>query len=158
MTRSAWLAAVLLAAACSRPSSPNAPAEYSPADGAYTTALPGGWKVDDGADSAAFFGTGGEMIRISRHAGRTPEEYRASLGGAPTPLAETSVAGAKAWELRASSEFRDPHAGTQKLSSRVVLVPYAGGVWALEHVWPASSAESKAVFDGVLSTFKLKNP
>lgn len=158
MTRASLLAAVLLAAACSRPSSPDAPAEYSPADGAYSTSLPGGWKVDDGPDSAAFFGTGGEMIRISRHAGRTPQEYRASLSGAPTPLVETAVAGTKAWELLASSEFRDPHAGTQKLSSRVVLVPYAGGVWALEHVWPASSPESKPVFDGVLGSFKLKNP
>lgn len=158
MTKSVLFAALLLAAACTRAPAPDSPAEYVPDDGAYTASLPGGWKVDDGPDSAAFFGTGGEMIRISRHAGGTPESYRASLGGLPTPLTETTVAGSKAWETLASGEFRDPHAGLQKLRSRVVLVPYEGGVWALEHVWPASSAESKAAFDGVLSSFKLKKP
>lgn len=157
----AWILVALAAAACARTSAPGAPVDYSPADGSFSAALPGGWKVDDAAGEtrkAAFFGPGGEMIRISLHPGRTPEAYRASLGGLPTPLSETSVGGAKAFELLAATEFRDPHAGVQKTSLRAVLLPSPRGLWALEHVWPSGAPPSKAVFEDVLRTFKPKNP
>lgn len=154
----------VLAAACSRPA-PDAPAEYRPADDSFSASLPGGWKVDDSPGEtrkAAFFGPPAgpgafsEMIRVSLQPATTPEAYRASRPGLPTPLRETSAGGAKAWEFLSDSEFRDPHAGIKKLSSRVVLVPAPGGLFVLEHTWPAGAPSGREAFEELLRTFKPK--
>ena len=156
----------LAAAACSRPG-PNAPAEYRPADGSFSASLPGGWKVDDSLGEtrkAAFFGPPSgpgawtEMIRVSLYPATTPQAYRATRPGLPTPLQETAAGGAKALEFLSNSEFRDPHAGVKKLSSRVVMLPTAQGLFVLEHAWPDGAPASREAFAGLLSTFKPKSP
>jgi hypothetical protein len=158
--------AVLAAAACSRPA-PDAPAEYRPADDAFSASLPGGWKVDDSPGEtrkAAFFGPPGgpgaftEMIRVSLLPETTPEAYRAGRPGLPTPLRETAAGGAKAWEFLSESESPDPHGGSRKSSSRAVLIPSPGGLYVLEHSWPAGSPSSAAAFEEFLRTFKPKAP
>ncbi|UPT75086.1 MAG: hypothetical protein M0D55_05070 [Elusimicrobiota bacterium] len=151
--------AVLLFAACSRPS--GGPVVYSAPDGSFSAALPGGWKVDDmpgESRKAAFFGPGAEMIRVALHANATPESYRASRGGLPTPLVDSEAGRAKAREFLVDTEFPDPHSGPKRFSSRVVLLPTPGGLFVLEHAWPAGTPGSKAVFDDVLRTFKPKAP
>lgn len=156
--------AALAAAACSRPS-PYAPAEYRPADDSFSATLPGGWKVDDSPGEtrqAAFFGPPSgpgaftEMIRVSLHPATTAEAYRARQQGLPTPLNEIAVGGAKAVEFLNDSEFRDPHSGVKKLSSRVVALPTPRGLYVLEHSWPAGAPSSSAAFEELLRTFKPK--
>ncbi|MDD5302524.1 MAG: hypothetical protein PHS14_05375 [Elusimicrobia bacterium] len=156
------LIALLAAAACSRPA-PNAPAEYRPADDSFSATLPGGWKVDDSpaeTRKAAFFGPPAgpgaftEMIRVSLYPATTPEAYRAKQSGLPTPLRETAAGGAKAWEFLIDSEFRDPHAGVKKLSSRVVALPTPRGLFVLEHTWPAGEPSGREAFEELLRTFK----
>ncbi len=164
------LIAVLAAAACSRPA-PNAPVEYRPADDSFSASLPGDWKVDDGpaeTQKATFFGPPSDpgaftaSIGVSLRPATTPLAYRATRGGMPilpsTPLAETSVGGTKAQEFFVDSEFRDPHSGVKKLSSRVVMLPTAAGLFVLEHTWPAGAPAGQAAFDELLRTFKPKTP
>jgi len=159
-----FLIAALAAAACSRPA-PNAPAEYRPADESFSAAMPGGWKVDDSPGEtrkAAFFGPPSgpgaftEMIRVSLHPATTPEAYRASRPGLPTPLQPAVVGGAKASEFLIDSEFRDPHAGVKKLSSRVVAVPTEKGLFVLEYTWPAGAPAGREAFEELLRTFQPK--
>lgn len=156
----------VLAAACSRPA-PNAPSEYRPADDSFSAALPGGWKVDDSPAEmrkAAFFGppsgpgAWAEMIRVSLYPTTTPQAYRAGQPGLPTPLQETSAGGTKAWEFLNDSEFRDPHSGVKKLSSRVVVLPTPQGLFVLDHTWPAGAPAGREAFAELLRTFKPKAP
>ncbi|MDP3544109.1 MAG: hypothetical protein Q8T11_16705 [Elusimicrobiota bacterium] len=154
----------LAAAACSRPA-PDAPADYRPDDESFSATLPGGWKVDDSpaeTRKASFFGPPAgpaafsEMIRVSLHPGTTPEAYRASRQGLPSPLKETEAGGAKAWEFLSDAEFRDPHAGVKKLSSRFVAIPTPKGLYVLEHSWPAGASAGREAFEELLRTFKPK--
>jgi hypothetical protein len=157
--RTLALAVLLSAAACSKKAA--GPVEYAAPDGSFAAALPGGWKVDDlpgESRKAAFFGPGSEMIRVSLHANATPESYRASRAGLPTPLVDAEAGGAKAREFLVDTEFPDPHSGPKRFSSRVVLLATPGGLFVLEHAWPAGTPGSKAVFDDVLRTFKPKAP
>ena len=154
----------VLAAACSRPSA-DTPAEYLPADQSFSATLPGGWKVDDGpaeTRKAAFFGpptgTGAftAVIRVSLYPATTPQDYRATRSGLPTPLVEMTVGGAKAWEFLVEGEARDPHAGVTKLASRVVSVQTAHGLFVLEHTWHADLPAGGQAFEELLRTFKPK--
>lgn len=156
----------LAAAACSRPG-PNAPASYRPADDSFSATLPGRWKVDDAPDEsrkAAFFGPPSgpgawtALIRVSLYPGKSPEEYRASRPGLPTPLQETKAGGAKAWEFLSDSEFRDAHAGVQKRSSRFVLLTTGQGLFVFEHAWPAGAPAGGEAFEALLRTFRPKTP
>lgn len=156
------LALALFLAAC-RQTAPDAPVGYRPADGSFTAAMPGDWKVDDGpgeSRKAAFFGPpGGEApfsqsIRVSLYADRTPEGYVASLGTLAPPLRKTTVGGRDAWEFERSEERRDPHAGLVRTTTRAVLVPDGGSVWALELVRP-EGAEPHPAFAELLRTFKV---
>lgn len=160
------LIAALAVAACSRPA-PNAPAEYRPADDSFSATLPGDWKVDDSPGEtrkASFFGPPAgpdaftRIIRVSLHPGFTPQGYRATRSGPPTPLAETTVGGAKAWEFYSDFEFRDPHAGVKKRSSRVVAVPTAKGLFVLEYERPAGAPPDSDAFAALLNSFKPKEP
>ena len=153
-----------LAAACSRPA-PQAPAQYRPVDESFSAALPGDWKVDDSPSQtrkAAFFGPAAgpgafaEMIRVSLHPATTPEAARAARPGLPTPLRESEVGGAKAWEFFVDSEFPDPHGPLKRVSTRVVMLPTARGLFVLEHAWPAGKPSSRPVFEELLRTFKPK--
>lgn len=159
-----FVLAVLAAAACTRPA-PDAPAEYRSADESFSASLPGGWKVDDTPGEtrqAAFFGPPAgpaaftEMIRVSLHPETTPEAYRASRPGLPTPLTQTAAGGAKAWEFRTDYELRDPHAGIKKMSSRVAAVPTPRGLFVLEHSWPSGAPAGREAFEELLRTFKPK--
>jgi|CXWL01.1.fsa_nt_gi hypothetical protein len=154
----------LATAACSRPSL-NAPAEYRARDDSFAASLPGGWKVDDSPDEtrkASFFGppTGPaaftQSIRVSLYPAKSPEAYRATRTGLPTPLQETAVGGATAQEFFSESEFRDPHAGVTKLSARAVMLPTPRGLFVLEHTWPTGAAADRETFENLLRTFTPK--
>lgn len=158
--------AVLAALACSRPAAIT-PAEYRPADNSFSATVPGGWKVDDSPGEtrkASFFGppsgpgAWSALIRVSLHPAMTPEAYRASLGGLPTPLQEAKAGGSKAWEFLNDSEFRDVHAGVKKTSSRTVVLTTAKGLFVLEHTWPAGVPLGREAFEELLSTFKPAAP
>ncbi len=161
-----FLLIALAAAACSRPG-PNAPAEYRARDNSFIASLPGGWKVDDSPDEtrkASFFGPPSgpgafaQSIRVSLYPATPPEAYRAGRAGLPTPLQETAVGGAKALEFLSDSEFRNPHAGVTRLSSRAVMLPTSQGLFVLEHTWPAGGGADRAAFENLLRTFKPKAP
>ncbi len=93
-----------------------------------------------GAGRGVFFGPPdgprpfSEMIRVSRRPGDSPESHRASHV--------------------AVEVFMDPHRGRRTVYVRTVLIPSRGGVFALEHEWPEGASPSRAVFDGVLSSFR----
>jgi hypothetical protein len=159
------LFAALALAACSR-RAPNAPAEYRPADASFSATLPGGWKVDDAPDEtnkASFFGPPSgpaawtELIRVSLEQ-RTPEAYRASRSGLPSPLTPAAFGGPRAREFLNDAEVPDPHGGVKKRSSRFVLIPTSKGLFVLEHTWPSGAPAGGDAFEVLLRTFKPKTP
>ena len=137
--------------------------EYEPPNGSFRARLPVDWKVDDSPDArsqAVFYGppsapgTFAQMIRVSLVVDSSPDSYRASRPGLPSPLAETFVSGEKSWEFLTARAFIDPHSGTSKIYSRVVMLPTARGLFVFEHTWQAGTAPRKAVFDELLRSFK----
>lgn len=165
------LAALFLAAACSRPSpEPAGSVEYSPPDGSFTARLPGGWKADDAPGKtrkAAFFGPPdgrkpfSELIavRFFPAGGRykDPRAYaaaQAAFGKPAPPPREIEVGATRGLELRTESVFSDVHSGPQALVTRSVLLPAGGGFYALEHTYPAAGPSSAAIFEDVLRSFR----
>lgn len=152
-----------LGAACAK-SPASAPVEFRPADGSFAVRAPGHWRVDQTAGltrKAVFYGPPdgkrpySEMIRVALHPAQTPEAYRASHAAGAAPLTETAVGEAEAWEYRVVSEVPDPHGPTRRVVTRTVLVSAPGGLYALEHAWPAD-AEPGEAFEEFLASFRPK--
>lgn len=154
----ALLLAVLALPACSRPS-PDAPALYQPADGAFRAELPGGWRVDEtrhGARLAAFYGPPPaftQVIAVSFRAKGAPEEYVASAlagsAGGPRPLPP----GGPGLDAVLERAVPNAHGGPARENLRVVAVPGAQGFYVLEHAWALGQPPSPA-FEAFLSSFR----
>lgn len=154
---------VALGGACAKPPA-SAPVEFSPADGSFTARAPGHWRVDQTPGvtrKAVFYGPPegarpySEMIRVALHPAQTPQAYRGAHAASAPPLNETTAGQTKAWEYRDEAEVPDPHGPTRRVITRTVLVPSTGGLYALEHSWPAGAEPGKA-FDEFLASFRPK--
>jgi hypothetical protein len=162
------LAAVLALAACSRQSAPGASATYRAADGSFSVAMPGDWKVDEsqsGARRAAFYGPPGgarpfsQVIAVSFHAagagGGTGAAYVAqqtvTLSGPPRPAPPPG-----ATDVTTERAVPSTHGGPSRENLRVVAVDAAGGFFILEHAWPLDAAPDPA-FEAFRASFKPRS-
>lgn len=153
-----FLFAVLAVAACSRPS-PDAPAAYRPADGAFTAELPGGWRVDEtrrGSRLAAFYGpppSFTQVIAVSFQAKGSAQDYVAAAlagsSGAPRP----APPGGPGLDAVLERALPNNHGGPARENLRVVAVPAPEGFYVLEHAWPSGEAPSPA-FEAFLASFR----
>lgn len=183
MKRLALLAAVLSAAAC-KPGKPApetavetravvggvAMIDYDAKTGAFSCRAPADWRTLEDAErgsEAVFFGPDGARLSITRYpAGgpvKTPQDYRAALqesDASPSPLETIAVAGRAAYALHSETRRRSPHGSKAGESVRddAVLVPSAGGFFALKHSAPLSTyRRTLPVFDALVQSFRPKD-
>lgn len=164
MTRLLALA-VLSLAACSRHAAPGAPAVYRAADGSFSVAMPGDWKVDEtpsGARRAAFYGPSdgarsfSQVIAVSFHEASADAGSGAAyvarqsvpLSGPPRPTPPPG-----AMDITTERAVPSTHGGPSRENLRVVAVDVTGGFFVLEHAWPLD-AEPHPAFEAVRASFQ----
>jgi len=159
---------VFLLAACSRaPKPPAGTADYASADGRFSARVPAAWRVDEtrGEDRiAAFFGPGSgaeaEMISISYFPAssrwKTPLEFAMAqgIGARAEPIRHSSVAGSSALDFTVERTFDDQVRGRQSVRVRSLLVPVAGGFFALQDFTDAARASAGGEFDAFAASFR----
>jgi hypothetical protein len=153
--------AALLLAACQKAPS-NAPAGYSSPDGGFHLILPAAWRVDESRGkgmillSGPGLGSDAESVFVSffpsQARWRTPREYayaQAATGRAG-PVTET----ARGVEVAIERTIADAHLGRLVRDVRLVLVPAAGGFYALEDWTDPSRAAPSPDFDALAASFR----
>ena len=170
--RGFWLAAMVLACACSRAPKPGEAVEYSPADGSFSASVPSDWKADAAPGEtrkAAFFGPPagakpfselmGVYLHPSSNSAADARDYLISEvpAGGPAVVRDVAVGGATGMEVVFERIEPDLHRAPQRVSVRMVAVPVAGGFFLLQHSWPAGASPGDA-FDELLRTFRPASP